>query len=178
MDWAEEGCGTQRRESDNAMDWSEDHGHHDLAEDGVEGEEGRGGPVSSRRPQNVWPAPTTYAQAVDSDSSNGPIEVQVPSFSMPTQRPLSCQIPQLDTGSNVKIRMGQITASRGDWKPVSRSPAGRNAFWSKPHSTVPMDGVFARGQFLPFAFHVLGGPMQKEIEINISVSLIGSINRS
>lgn len=178
MAWVRDDDNFPRGGYDDTMDWSGDGGAPDWADDAAVGR------VEAERLSTILPvsqaqaAEARFTDGPDRNSSGGSIDVQVPDFSLPTQEPLPSQAPQLDTESKVKIRMDRITASRGDCRPVSRTPADRNAFWSKPHSTVPMDGVFARGQFLPFAFHVLGGPMQKQVEISISVSLICSINRS
>jgi hypothetical protein len=176
MDMTENRYDPPSCEREEYMDWSVNGGNFHWGED--DGGLGWGGAdtdltsLPAVPPQAVSPdADPSFSEENDPVASGSPIEVQVPSFAMPTQAPLPCQAPQLNTRSKVVIRMDQLAASRGDWKPVS-PPVNWSSGPPEVTTTIaPTNGVFARYQFLPFAFHVLGGPMQRQVEINISVSL-------
>jgi hypothetical protein len=176
MDMTEDRYDPPSCEREQHMDWSANDGTFRWGEDdGCLGWGGADTNLTSMpvvQPRAVSPiADPSISEENDPVASGSPIEVQVPSFAMPIQEPLPCQAPQLDTRSKVVIRMEQLTASRGDWKPVS-PPVNSSSGPPEVSTTIaPTNGVFLRNQFLPFAFHVLGGPMQRQVEINISVSL-------
>jgi hypothetical protein len=100
-----------------------------------------------------------------------PIVKQVPSFAIPKVQSPSCQIPQTSSLEETLCRVMRASFGSGQWRPVAptRSMLSKSPASSEVKYVGNPDGVFAKGQFLPLTFHVLGGSMQKLAEADISV---------
>ena len=108
-------------------------------------------------------------------ASTSRIIPQVPSLAIPKVPRPSCQIRQTSTLEETLCRVMRVSFGSGQWRPVnptqsmlSKTPASSSevSYVGNP------DGVFAKGQFLPLTFHVLGGTMQRLAEADISVCRI------
>jgi hypothetical protein len=100
-----------------------------------------------------------------------PIVEQVPSFAIPKLQRPSCQIPQTSSLEETLCRVMRASFGSGQWRPVAptRSLLSKSPASSEVKYVGNPDGVFAKGQFLPLTFHVLGGSMQNLAEADISV---------
>ena len=104
-------------------------------------------------------------------ASASPITPQVQSFAMPKDPKLSCQIRQTSDSEETLCRLMRASFGSGQWRPIAPT---RSMLSETPASTEVKyvgnpDGIFAKGQFLPLSFYVLGGSMQKLAEADISV---------
>jgi hypothetical protein len=65
----------------------------------------------------------------------------------------------------------RASCGSGQWRPVAptRSTLSKSPASSKVKHVANPDGIFAKGQFLPLTFHVLGGSMQRLAEADILV---------
>jgi hypothetical protein len=109
---------------------------------------------------------------------------QIPSFELADHDTTISRLPPMLTGSN---RIGyqqarSIAPSDFDrpttpqiyqapvFPPSAASDQAKSDDTSRIASKADLSGVFAKGQLLPLAFHVLPGPMKKLAEMTITVS--------
>ena len=136
----------------------------------------------SNRPRSPW-----STQGLPSD---GPISNQMPSFAMPKRRMDFSEYREMDISldeSHDRIKAARSSSIRADDSisiadTRSISPPASiltNKSHDNKHSSQQINqspnGIFARGQPLPLAFHVMSGSMQKLAEMTITVSFDHSI---
>ena len=137
----------------------------------------RGAKVQQQAGKHTLPMPPTVDESQDETICSGSVRPQMPSFAMPGEPEQFCQLPQVAAGKRkpqgwIHSKRG-ISSGRGSWLPISPSGsmiAGTATYRQGQNIPKNPDGIFTRAQYLPLAVHVLGGPKQRSVEIDVTVS--------